>query len=339
MESCILSIELCEAIIDGVGTPRAASSWDCSWDHTACHNRQRTLWACALTCRNWRIRAQMLLWRHPCIWSGPAFPLFVAATRRLPHYYSRNTVTLHLRPRLKDQTLVNSLFLGPTAPHLRDLSWCNMQFNTRGASWVLRMRLPFFDSITSLELHRCSFSSARGLLDVIWSVPNILSLSMSYCWDFVDKTCTDETSARLSSACRQRKACQKLKTVKLDLLYFDGPYTLFGGTVLGTAITDLEVLFKDIAQARICPLSPSIWLCYRHGAASVPERRQRRTRGQERKLKRARYAGDAPCCPAEAEEDCNRSLHLRTRRSALHLLHGTYWKPGGASRATGEAAP
>lgn len=146
MEACRIPIELCETIMDALPSWPTISSGDWS-------RGQFTLCACALTCRAWRVRAQLLLWVCPRLIERRRLPLFTAAIRTAPKALI-TTLLLHQCSFVSSAELFMHTF-----PNLQQLNFHNVDF-TRGPPSILRMRLPFFASVTVPGYYAVDF--ARG---------------------------------------------------------------------------------------------------------------------------------------------------------------------------------
>lgn len=183
MESCVLPIELCEKVMDAIPEyleyPGLGSGWPTvprkAW------NSQKALCACALTCHAWRIRAQYLLWTFPSLIRSQQFLRFNTAIRKSLH--TPTISGLVLGPLIADSHEVPDLstageLLMHSFPNLRSWVCFDISFERGPPLRVLRMRLPFFDSITFLQLWCCKFQSLRAMLDVVWACPNLAALSI-----------------------------------------------------------------------------------------------------------------------------------------------------------------
>ncbi|KAI0638745.1 hypothetical protein C8Q77DRAFT_1077353 [Trametes polyzona] len=200
--------------------------------HGPCVLRAASLCQCALVCRAWRVCAQILLWEYPCFRRRvKSLPILQhAALQEATVHYSQ-IVSLHLGVWDQYYPDWNDLFFRVRLPNLRILFVANARkesnLNAHPAKLV-RMRLPFFATITQLRLHRCKYYTFRGLLDLIWACPKLEMLSMSGCWDFQANVCTPRTLALLDSACKNMNGCQKLKKLILDLhdvrLFYPVPF-------------------------------------------------------------------------------------------------------------------
>ncbi|KAI0816883.1 hypothetical protein BC628DRAFT_1405084 [Trametes gibbosa] len=268
MESCPIPIEICELIIDfvGEGPPQ---------DPERRHNLQQ----CALTCRAWRTRAQRCLWQVWHIRSSASINLFVDTIRRAPDSLVSYIHTLVLDfydirnigpsgaisyplPRLNELLLTTKLAnlgeltlqgaVGPGSP--LQLLHPN----------ILRIRPPMLANVTVLELWRCTFSSPRSMLDLIWACPNLASLDIDDEWTFLDGTLvTEEAARRLVATCQRSGACCKLEDLdfSFNLSSDSSPsplcHALFNvthGSIFGSQITSM-VLDVTMKQLRECERS------------------------------------------------------------------------------------
>ncbi|EIW65393.1 uncharacterized protein TRAVEDRAFT_42763 [Trametes versicolor FP-101664 SS1] len=248
MESCLLPIELCEKVMDAiphyVEFSYTGSRWPMppknAWDS------QQALWACALTCHAWHVRAQYLLWTFPCLIQSQQFPRFNAAIRK-----SLNTPTicglalgaLDVRHEASDLSTAGELFMH-SFPHLRYLLCQNISFERGPSLRVLHTRMPFFSSITSLELWGCTFQSLRGMLNIVWACFNLATLNVVDNEVKWERHSAAETQA-LSAAARSLRACRKLTRLYLKedaktKFWRPADVGVSGvGRVFGCAVTEL----------------------------------------------------------------------------------------------------
>lgn len=169
---------------------------------------QDTLCACALTCRAWRARAQHLLWISPRLVDTRRLALITAALPTAPRSLTTTLVLARL-----DLSSASELFMH-SFPNLRQLSCHRVSFERGPPLQILRMRLPFFDSITILHMRNCSFRSLRATLDVIWAFPNLSSLRLGMSeWT---KLRHGAENGHFSTICEYRRACRKLTHLALD---------------------------------------------------------------------------------------------------------------------------
>lgn len=207
MDSCRLPlIELCEAIIDVLAYNNAYSEQR-EWESTLC--------ACALTCRAWRARAQHVLWNSPRLVGEQRLALFISGLRTAPSSFI-STLILAGRSHNKklDLARAGELFVRPF-PHLRRLIYDDVRFDRGPSARLLRMRLPFFDSLTALELWDCTFNSLRAMMDVIWACPNLASLKVLGC-TIATKRVPMASGVLLSTSCQQLRACRALANLEMD---------------------------------------------------------------------------------------------------------------------------
>lgn len=219
MESCVLPTELCEKVMDAIPEyvefPDTGSGWPTRpkkpW------RSQQALCACALTCHAWRVRAQCLLWTFPCLIQSQQFPRFNTAIRK-----SLNTPTicglalgrLDVDHEASDLSTAGELFMH-SFPHLRSLVCRNISFERGPPLRALRMRLPFFDSITFLELLWCKFQSLRAMLDVVWACSNLATLAIGDN-QIKSKCCSAAGFQNLCTTAENLRACRKLTRLWLD---------------------------------------------------------------------------------------------------------------------------
>jgi hypothetical protein len=143
---------------------------------------QPALYACALTCRAWRVRAQYLLWTFPMLSNNQRFTHFKTAIRRSPNKtIIRGLVLSSEDDNDHDKTLDLSMaaeIIMHSFPHLQSLLCHKVHFERGPPLRLLRMRLPFFSTITSLVLLGCTFQSMRAMLDVVWACSNLTTLAV-----------------------------------------------------------------------------------------------------------------------------------------------------------------
>lgn len=179
---------------------------------------QRALYACALTCRAWRVRAQHLLWKFPRIVKGHNLSLFTAAIRTAPMELPTTTLVLENPNNVGadlDLKSAGELFIQPF-PHLQLLRCTGIRFDGGPPLQALRMRLPFFANIAALWLRGCSFHTPRVFLDVVWACPNLSSLHADGCSTFLRRF--PPGPLHLTTTCEHLRACRKLTYLKLDSL-------------------------------------------------------------------------------------------------------------------------
>lgn len=169
---------------------------------------QDTLCACALTCRAWRARAQHLLWISPRLVDTRRVALITSVLPTAP----RSVTTTLMLARL-DLSSASELFMH-SFPNSRHLSFHRVCFERGPPLHILRMHLPFFDSITILHMRNCSFHSLRATLDVIWAIPNLSSLRLGM--SERTKLRHGAGNGHLSTICEHRRACRKLTQLALD---------------------------------------------------------------------------------------------------------------------------
>lgn len=214
-----MPIELCEKVMDAIPEyvefPDTGSGWPTR--HKKPWRPQRALCACALTCHAWHVRAQYLLWTFPCLIQSRQFPRFNTAIRK-----SLNTPTisglalgsLDVRYEASDLSTAGELFMH-SFPHLRSLVCYHISFECGPPLRVLRMRLPFFSSITFLQLWRCKFQSLRVMLDVVWACSNLATLAIGGN-EFKSECCSAAGFQNLCTTAENLRACRKLTRLCLD---------------------------------------------------------------------------------------------------------------------------
>lgn len=203
LSSPLLPTELCETIIDFVRP-------DC--DHWFDYPEQRpTLLACALTCRSWRPRAQLNLWKAV---------LFEHSERIIPEFFvAVRSDPLRLAPLVRSMCMHPfgevslEVFMGPTLPNLRvltieEVSW--KMFPGRAS----RMRLPLLASIAQLQLCACSFHTVKEVFDIVWACASLERFTMLKC-SFTRERLTEAEAARLSVMRKRPGACERLTELKL----------------------------------------------------------------------------------------------------------------------------
>ncbi|KAL1937660.1 hypothetical protein VTO73DRAFT_12935 [Trametes versicolor] len=261
MENCPFPIELCEAVIDGtIPWPTHIRRYS---PPLAQLTVQRTLYACALTCRAWRTRAQRLLWSYVYLKNAPTAISFASASRIASGECRSLLSTLCIGEELRgtlidekhlavtDLANVNELFMLPF-PNLFTLHCTAVRFNL--GPGVLRMRLPFFStgSLNTLVLRLCIFDSARAFLDLVWAFPNLSHLHVVY-GKLRREILTPVGAAHLASVGNQLQAGRRLTSVNFHHLN-----RLFGGSigimltrsVFGPTLTHLILTFYDLDDAQ-----------------------------------------------------------------------------------------
>lgn len=218
MECCVLPIELCEKVMDAL--PVYIELLDDGWFLAPqdAMETQQALCACTLTCRAWRVRAQYLLWTFPVLFDSQRFARFNTAVQKSPNTHIMCGLQLgrcFQDKETPDLSTAGELFMH-SFPHLRSL-WCDqIRFDRGPPLRVLRMRLPFFDSITSLALVDCTFQSLRSMLDVVWACSNLATLVVREI-DVQSKRCSLAAFQNLSTAVENLRACRKLTRLWLDM--------------------------------------------------------------------------------------------------------------------------
>lgn len=217
MESSRLPIEICEAVMNALPDCYGFGPlhrFEHKWRYR--HNivmGQRALCACALTCRAWRVRAQYLLLTFPLIRNHARLAHFTMAVGESPitgltlgGYYDA--------PEPFDASKASELFMRPRL-RLQHFRCIQVRFD-RGPPFRLLRMLPFFASITILQMWRCIFQNFRGMMDVVWACPNLAMLGI------IDVHFNVQPSSatglrQMSAAVENLRACQKLTSLFLVL--------------------------------------------------------------------------------------------------------------------------
>lgn len=215
MESCRLPIELCETLMNalpdcyelrppfvGLGVSR---------DYRETVDGQHALCACALTCRAWRVRAQYLLSTFPYIRNDAHLAHFTMAVQESPI----TGLTLGGEA-LLDASKASELFMRPCLL-LQHLRCFRVRFDRGPPLRLLRMRLPFFASITTLQLWACTFQSFRAMINVVSACPNLAMLSIHAAMFFNVQPLSAVGLRQMSAAVKSLRACQKLTDLYLDM--------------------------------------------------------------------------------------------------------------------------
>lgn len=218
MESCFLPIELCEKIMDvlSVYIESPDGGWS-KWPRYA-GGSQRALCACALTCRAWRVRAQYLLWNFPSLIHRQQLARFKQAIRESPNITLVRGLVLKSDlndDNTPDLRTAGELFMHCSFPYMEYFMCAGIDFNLGPPLQVLRMRLPFFSSITSLALFGCTFQSLRAMLDVVWACSNLATLVIGVNV-IKSKRCSVAGFQSLCTAAENLRACRKLTRLNLD---------------------------------------------------------------------------------------------------------------------------
>ncbi|EIW65383.1 uncharacterized protein TRAVEDRAFT_42754 [Trametes versicolor FP-101664 SS1] len=107
------------------------------------------------------------------------------------------------------------------------------------------MRLPFFDSLTALELWDCTFNSLRAMMDVVWAFPNLASLKVLGC-TIATKRGPTAAGVLLSTSCQQLRACQALVNLELDWASISSDLSsTVAGSIFGCSVTRLHIFIHD----------------------------------------------------------------------------------------------
>lgn len=179
---------------------------------------QDTLCACALTCRAWRAPAQRLLWAFPHVLDGARLARFTAAIRTTAASQSLTTLLL------ADNIYNEKAYCHDTAcelfaltfPRLQELHYHDIRFEHGPSLRLLRTRLPFFASVTVLDLRRGIYRSLRALLDMVWGCPNLSTLRITDS-EFYPGSPSAKRNAQLSAACAHVRGCRSLTRLTLDI--------------------------------------------------------------------------------------------------------------------------
>ncbi|KAI0364791.1 hypothetical protein BV20DRAFT_1125399 [Pilatotrama ljubarskyi] len=248
MENSLLPIDVCEAIIDTVQHTRReyGMSDSTSFEYPP---EQRTLMACALTCRAWTARAQYHLRQHPQLMDSASIGCFTTAARRASSEFAASVITLRfgrllgafgvLVPRPGD-------FFTLSFPNLRALSAFNVDLTELGSVFPrltgIRARPPLCQHITRLMLLYCQFDTVRAMLDVVWSCGNLSELYIRGC-RFQRNEMAPGQAASMVQICNRLRRCVNLKFLYLhDRTFLDAEKPIPGG-VFGSSLTELQVVY------------------------------------------------------------------------------------------------
>lgn len=178
---------------------------------------QQALCSCALTCHAWRVRAHYLLWTFLFLFQRQQFSRFRQAIQNSPNITlirglmlqgSHNVVE---NPGLR---MAGELFMH-SFPHMEHFICTGVRFDHGPPLRVLRMRPPFFDSITSLELHGCTFQSLRVMLDMVWACSNLATLAMGEN-EIMSERYSAAVALKLRNTAENLRPCRKLTRLRLD---------------------------------------------------------------------------------------------------------------------------
>ncbi|OJT07936.1 hypothetical protein TRAPUB_1147 [Trametes pubescens] len=205
-----------------------------------------TLLACALTCRAWRPRAQLNIWKAVLFMhSERIIAQFFVAARSDPLRLAPLVRTMCMHP-LGEVSL--GVFMGSTLPNLRvltlepeEVSW--KTFPARAS----RMRLPLLASVAQLPLFACSFHTVKDVFDVVWTCASLERLTMLKC-SFTREHLTDADATRLSVMRKRPGACERLTELKLCGHPFDRASTP-SGSVFGSVVSKLDIAYWDLAES------------------------------------------------------------------------------------------
>lgn len=217
MESSRLPIELCEAVMNALpngyefGPP--LGSWGVlGYRETV--DGQRALCACALTCRAWRVRAQYILSIFPRIRDDAHLAHFTTTVQESP--ITGLTLGHHsIESEYLDASKASELFMH-SCVHLQHFRCIRVHFDHGPPLRLLRMRLPFFASITTLQLWSCTFQSFRAMMDVVWACPNLATLGIDGT-EFKAKAPPAAGIRQMSAVVEHLRACQKITSLYLDM--------------------------------------------------------------------------------------------------------------------------
>lgn len=203
-----LPIEIWEAILDEIHwLPGFAGS---PIPTRVFHLQQRTLGACARVCRAWSPHACFLLWHDVLLDTPPSVAAFVESVRDAPDRWTPLVTSLFLHSDVGDYT--TDLFM-QSFPNLRVLSANAVNWNYVHPQ-LFRMRLPFFASLSELQLDKCIFPSLRIMLDLVWASSNLVHLVLQDCRVSKENTSV-AVSHNLERACRSVHGCRKLTSLYL----------------------------------------------------------------------------------------------------------------------------
>lgn len=178
---------------------------------------QQALCSCALTCHAWRVRAQYLLWPFPLLFQKQQFARFKQTIQKFPNITLIRGILLGRSDNgdeEPDLRTAGELFMH-SFPYMENFVCARVHFNRGPPLRVLRMRLPFFSSITFLVLFRCTFQSFREMLDVVWACSNLAELVIQE-----NEIKSERHSAagfqNLCATAENLGACRKLTRLYLD---------------------------------------------------------------------------------------------------------------------------
>ncbi|KAL1937688.1 hypothetical protein VTO73DRAFT_12963 [Trametes versicolor] len=137
-----------------------------------------------------------------------------------------------------DASKASELFMRPCL-RLQHFRCIQVRFD-RGPPFRLLRMLPFFASITTLQLWKCTFQNFRAMMDVVWACPNLTLLDIGIA-EFNVQPSSATGLRQMTVAVENLRACQKLTSLFLPMW---GPATaeLRGvGRVFGCAVTELYV--------------------------------------------------------------------------------------------------
>ncbi|KAI0770950.1 hypothetical protein BD413DRAFT_613478 [Trametes elegans] len=239
MQTCRLPVEVCEAVIDAI-RPDFDNWFDFDTESHA-------LWACALTCRAWRPRAQLVLWTSVFLQHHERIPPFVAVVQRSPARLAPCVRTLCVHP-FSSGPVPLRLF-APALPALRVCAFegvpC-MAFPPRAA----RMRMRAFAALVELRMSRCGFQCVGDLCDLVWACARLERLTVLDCTyaQPPEARFSEADALRIAGMRRRPDACAKLARLKLFGHPFDHPAAP-PGSVFGSAVTEFEMVYFDLASS------------------------------------------------------------------------------------------
>ncbi|KAI0353190.1 hypothetical protein OH77DRAFT_1427580 [Trametes cingulata] len=256
-ESSRLPLELCEAIIDLI-RPGGLDDWKTFPEES------KVLRACALVCRAWRHRAQFNLWRAVILRKTVTFqagervlPAYMETLRKPPERLAALVHSLRLHPIRRIAPLE---FLMLRLPNLHLLAMESIKWTALPLR-ASRMKMLVLVNLTELRISRCTFYAVKDLFDIIWSCKRLSRVALYEC---VFKKnyylFTEGDSTRLRLLQERRKACQNVTHLKLYGHPFDHEFAP-AGSVLGSAVAELEYKSRNVAYACSIPL-PRILASY-----------------------------------------------------------------------------
>ncbi|EIW65390.1 uncharacterized protein TRAVEDRAFT_42760 [Trametes versicolor FP-101664 SS1] len=113
-----------------------------------------------------------------------------------------------------DAGKAGELFMRPYL-RLQHLRCLKVRFD-RGPSFRLLRMLPFFASITTLQLWKCTFKNFRGMMDVVWACPNLVMLDINVV-EFKVQPSSPTRLLQMSAVVESLRACQRLTSLYLNM--------------------------------------------------------------------------------------------------------------------------